>query len=81
MKDGDFNIEKNINKVDDLMRMRNELIAPNVWQRGDGVPGQLAKFIHDGADLQNEEEERVIGMDLNLDPKALMDVLAKDFGG
>lgn len=81
MKDGDFNIEKNINKVDDLMRMRNELMAPNVWHRGDGVSGQLAKFIHDGADLKNEEEERVIGMDLNLDPKALMDVLAKDFGG
>lgn len=80
MKDGDFNIEQNINKVDDLMRMRNEFKAPNVWQRGDGVSGQLAKLIHDGVDINNEEE-RVAGVDLNLDPKALMDVLAKDFGG
>lgn len=81
MKDGDFHIEKNLNKVDDLMRMRNSLMAPKVWKGGDGVPGQLAKFIHHGADINIEEEERVVGMDLNLDPKALMDVLNKDFGG
>ena len=80
MKDGDFSIEKNINKVNDQIRMRNELKAPNVWQRGDGVSGQLAKLIHDDVDINNEEE-RVIGMDLILDPKALADVLAKDFGG
>lgn len=81
MKDGDFHIEKNINKVGDLMRTRNELMAPKVWQRGDGMSGQLANFVHDGADINNEEEGRVIGMDLNLDPKALMDVLTKDFSG
>lgn len=80
LKDGDFSIEKSIRKVNDPTRMRNELKAPNVWQGGDAVSGQLAKLVHDGVDINNEEE-RVIGMDLNLDPKALTDVLAKDFGG
>lgn len=80
MKDGDVNIETNINKVDELMRMRVELLTPNVRQIGDGGSEQLASYIHDGAEI-NDEEERVIGMDLNLDPEVLMNVLARDFGG
>lgn len=67
--------------MDELMRMRGELMAPNVRQIGDGGSEQLARYIHDGTEINYEEEERVIGMDLNLDPKVLMDVLAKDFGG
>lgn len=81
MKDGDFNIETNINEVDELMRMRGDLLAPNVRQIGDGGSEQLASYIHDGADINDEEEARVIGMDFNLDPEVLIDVLAKDFGG
>lgn len=80
MKDGDINIKKNVNKVDELMRMRGDLLAPNVRQMGDGGSEQLARHIHDGAEI-NYEEERVIGMDSNLDPKVLLDVLAKDFDG
>lgn len=81
MKYGDINTEKNTNKVDELMRMRGELLAPDVQQIGDGGSEQLASYIHDGAEINDEEEEREIGMDLNLDPEVLMDVLAKDFGG
>lgn len=81
MKDGDINIETNINKVDELMRMRAELLTPNVRQVGGEGSEQLASYIHDGAEINDEEEERVIGMDLNLDPEVLMDVLARDFGG
>lgn len=81
MKDGDIDAKTNINKVDELMKMRGELIAPNVRQIGDGGSEQLARYIYDGGEINFEEEERVIEMDLNLDPKVLMDVLAKDFGG
>lgn len=81
IKDGDINIETNINKVDELIRMRGESLTPNVRQRGDGGSEQLASYIHDGAEIGDEEEERVIGVDLDLDPEALMNVLAKGFGG
>lgn len=81
MKDGDVDIKKNINKVDELMRMRGDLMAPNVRQIGDGGSEQLARHIHDAAEINYEEEERVIGMDSNLDPNVLLDVLAKDFDG
>lgn len=81
MKDGDINIKTNINKMDELMGMRGELMAPNARQISDGGSEQLARHIHDDVEINDEEEERVIGMDLNLDPKALIDVLTKDFGG
>lgn len=81
IKDGDINIDTNINKVDELIRMRGESLTPNVRQTGDGGSEQLASYIHDGAEIGDEEEERVIEVDLDLDPEALMNVLAKDFGG
>lgn len=81
MKDGDINIETNIKKLDELMRVKVELLTPNVRQVGGEESEQLASYIHDGAEINGEEEERVIGMDLNLDSEVLMDVLARDFGG
>lgn len=78
MKDGFITVQKSINKMDELVRMRGEMMAVKVRQRGNEVFGQLARFIHDDADIN--EAEGVNGMDLNLDPKVFIDVLAKDFG-